>query len=557
MAIRNPENIQKLYLLKTPTDTIKTEEIKIRKGIFPGDTLSALWFNMCLNPLSTILNKTKYGYQIRNNRQTQYTINHLMYVDDIKLYAATGTQLNTLLRITENFTSDIKMQFGIEKCKTTHTERGQWITDDTQRTLQNETLKNLEKHETYKYLGFEQNTKINHTEIKKYLQKQYKQRLTKILKTKLNSKNLVKAINTYAITVLTYSFGIINWSNTDLGDTNRITRTHLTKSLKLHPKSCVDKLTISREEGGRRITDIKALHNRQIKNLRKYFHTKETQLHKAITKADKNHTPLNLSRSNTDIDNYNDIDHTQSKINAWAIKQLHGKHYYTTTVENINKNDTYEWLKKPIPRNRRIPNRNSRSDDKCRKCKLVAETIEHITGGCKILANTEYTERHNMAAKIIHKAIVNKYKLENTTTPYYKYTPTTIIDSEKYKLYWDTTLNTDKTIKYNRPDITFTNKEDKTSYLIDIPIPNDINIPQKYREKIEKYTPLAQKIHRIWKQKNLYIIPFIISATDITPNNFKSHLTQLQLDPNIHQEIRKAIILKTCNIIRAFLNSGD
>ncbi|XP_015189702.1 PREDICTED: uncharacterized protein LOC107073527 [Polistes dominula] len=182
-------------ILKTPTDTIRTEEIKIKKGIFQGDTLSALWFNMCLNPLSTILNNSKYGFQIRNIRQTQYTINHLMYVDDRKLYAATETQLNTLLKITENFTSDIKMQFGIDKCKTTHIERGQWITDDTQRTLQNETLQNLEKHETYKYLGFEQNTKINHTEIKKYLQKQYNQRLTKILKTKLNSKNLVKAIN--------------------------------------------------------------------------------------------------------------------------------------------------------------------------------------------------------------------------------------------------------------------------------------------------------------------------------------------------------------------------
>ncbi|XP_015186482.1 PREDICTED: uncharacterized protein LOC107071743 [Polistes dominula] len=328
----------------------------------------------------------------------------------------------------------------------------------------------------------------------------------------------------------------------------------MTKSLKLHPKSCVERLTISREEGGRGITDIKALHNRQIKNLRKYFHTKETQLHKAITKTDKNHTPLNLSTSNTDIDNYNNIDHTQSKINAWATKQLHGKHYYTTTDENINNNDTYEWLKKgnlfPETEGFLIAIQDQ-------KCKLVPETIEHITGGCKILANTEYTERHNSAAKIINKAIVNKYKLENTTTPYYKYTPTTIIDNEKYKLYWDTTLHTDKTVKYNRPDITFTNKEDKTTYLIDISVPNDINITQKYREKIEKYTPLAQEIHRIWKQKKVHIIPFIISATGITPNNFKSHLTQLQLDPNIHQEIQKTVILKTCNITRAFVNSED
>ena len=136
----------------------------------------------------------------------------------------------------------------------------------------------------------------------------------------------------------------------------------------------------------------------------------------------------------------------------------------------------------------------STQDDKCRKCNLTSETIDHITAACKILAVTEYTDRHNIAAKIIHKALTNEYELENNTMPYYKYTPTTIIENEQYKLCWDTTIHTDKTIKYNRPDITLTNKKEKTTYLIDISIPNNTNITQKYKEKIEKYTPLAQEI---------------------------------------------------------------
>ena len=110
--------------IKTATGIIQTEEIKINRGIFQGDAPSAQWFCMCLNPLSAILNDTKHGFHIRNNRQTQYILNHLMYMDDIKLYASTKTQLNSLLNATEKFTTDIKMEFGIAKCKTTHIEKG-------------------------------------------------------------------------------------------------------------------------------------------------------------------------------------------------------------------------------------------------------------------------------------------------------------------------------------------------------------------------------------------------------------------------------------------------
>jgi hypothetical protein len=39
-------------------------------------------------------------------------------MDDIKLYAATNNQLHELLQLTQTFSRDIRMTFGIEKCKT-------------------------------------------------------------------------------------------------------------------------------------------------------------------------------------------------------------------------------------------------------------------------------------------------------------------------------------------------------------------------------------------------------------------------------------------------------
>lgn len=57
-------------------------------------------------------------------------------------------------------------------------------------------------------------------------------------------------------------------------------------------------------------------------------------------------------------------------------------------------------------------------------------------------------------------------------------------------------IQTDKTMKFNRLDITFTKKREKVTYLIDISIPNNINIEHRYNNKIEKYTPLVQEIQK-------------------------------------------------------------
>ena len=158
-----------------------------------------------------------------------------------------------------------------------------------------------------------------------------------------------------------------------------------------------------------------------------------------------------------------------------------------------------------------------------------------------MLAGSEYTYRHDAAAKIIHQEIAKKHKLIDDETPYYKYIPNNILENEQYKLYWDITMHTDKTIPYNTPDITLQDIKQKII---------------KYNEKIEKYKELEIEIERIWHQEKVTIIPLIISTTGITPNTFTQNLKRLQLNTNIHQTIQKSIVLKTCNIVRSFLNTN-
>nr|CAI5833294.1 unnamed protein product [Callosobruchus analis] len=343
------------------------------------------------------------------------------------------------------------------------------------------------------YLGFNQNVKIDHTQVKTILTQEFRDRLIKLLKTKLNSRNLTKAINTFAIPVLTYSFGIIKWSHTDIENIHILMRKQFTKHRMSHPNICKERLTIERKQGGRGIIDIQSLHTRQIKTLRHFFLSKQTDLHRAIVKADKNYTPLTLSRSSHAADTHNHIQSQQEKINTWTQKALHGKHRYHVTQDHINDQQSYTWLQDGqlfaetegfmlAIQDQVISTRNYKKciikdpsvvDDNCRKCHQQKETIDHITSGCRTLAGTEYTARHNSAAKVIHQALATTNQLIENNNPYYNYTPTSVLENNRYKLYWDVEIHTDKTIPANRPDIVFQSKADRVTYLIDI---NNIHV---------------------------------------------------------------------------------
>ena len=88
-------------------------EAKIQRGIFQGDTLSPLLFIFAMMPLNHILRKFTARYKLR---RAQEKINHLMYMDDIKLSAKNDKDLDILIHIVEIYTQVIGMEFGIEKC---------------------------------------------------------------------------------------------------------------------------------------------------------------------------------------------------------------------------------------------------------------------------------------------------------------------------------------------------------------------------------------------------------------------------------------------------------
>jgi hypothetical protein len=131
-------------------------------------------------------------------------------------------------------------------------------------TQEGEIIKNLNKGEFYKYLGINQSNHIQHSIIKENLEKQFYLRIKSILKSKLNGNNLIKAVNTYAVPLLTYSFGVIKWSKTNLQNINIKTRVLFTKFSKHHPKSAIERFNLPRENGGRGFSNLEILLKNQI-----------------------------------------------------------------------------------------------------------------------------------------------------------------------------------------------------------------------------------------------------------------------------------------------------
>ncbi len=70
-------------------------EVKIQKGIFQGDAPSPLLYVIAMMSLNHIFRKCTAGYKLS---KSQEKIIHLMYMDDIKLFAKNEKELEALIK---------------------------------------------------------------------------------------------------------------------------------------------------------------------------------------------------------------------------------------------------------------------------------------------------------------------------------------------------------------------------------------------------------------------------------------------------------------------------
>ena len=129
-------------------------------------------------------------------------------------------------------------------------------------------LDRSKKMKPNKYLVILEADTIKQVQMKDTIQKEYLRRMSKLLETKVSSRNLNKGINSWAVPLVRYSGPFLKWTREELKQTDQRTRKLMTMHKALHTRDNVDRLYVCRKEGGRGLASIEDTIDASIQRLK-------------------------------------------------------------------------------------------------------------------------------------------------------------------------------------------------------------------------------------------------------------------------------------------------
>ena len=392
--------------------------------------------------------------------------------------------------------------------------------------------------------------------MKEVVTKEYKRRVRKVLETKLNGGNIIKAINSWAIPVLRYSAPFLKWRKTELQELDRRTRKLLTMHNAHHPKSNVERIYIPRKEGGRGLLNVEDTVNTAILGLEEYVvDSTERILSAARNIEEVTETAKGFKKRKKN-----------ERRSSWKEKELHGQ--YLRQTEEVAGPERWLWLRdgnlkretesliisaqEQAIRTNVIKAKIDKTqiDSKCRMCGKVDESINHVLSECSKLVQKEYKRRHDWVGKRVHWDVskVCGFKVKDK---WYEHEPEAVMVNDDYRILWDFSIETDHTIEARRPDMIVEDRRNSHCKIIDFAVPYDNRVDNKEAEKIEKYQDLAREIKRLWNTQ-VKIIPVVVGALGTTPRLLPKRLKDIGIETRI-VDLQKSAILCSARILRKVL----
>ena len=197
------------------------------------------------------------------------------------------------------------------------------------------------------------------------------------------------------------------------------TRKLMTMHKALHPRDEVDRLYVSRKEGGRGLASIEDTVDASIQRLEDYIEIHERGRITAI---------------GNDTDNTIDDRMTITRKQKWEENKLYGR--FKRLINTISHEKTWTWLRKgnlkreteflllaaqnKTVRTNHIKARidKTQQNSNCWLCGDRDETINHIISECSKSAQKEYKSRHDWVGKMIHWEMCKKFKFDYTNKWY-------------------------------------------------------------------------------------------------------------------------------------------
>ncbi len=546
---------------------IETEIINYLNGLLQGGCLSLILFELCINPLSHLLNDLP-GYKLGKPGERDVNLSHLFFVDDLKTFANDENTAKMQLDLITIFTNDIGMEFGSDKCAYLHIQKGERTTLGSTFEMNGLELSELKEGESYKYLGMDEDIAIIGEINKEKVRSEYFRRVRKIWGSELYCRHKVTAHNTFAIPVLTPTFGILSWSKDELKDIDVKTRKLLTLSGSFHLNSDVDRLYCHRNEGGRGLNSVDDTYVTRIVSLNLHLEVmEETNKYLAHVRI---HEAGNIVRQGTELQQvYCEETVSDPRIasknikkkikddhlKSWTGKAQHGFLFKTRErITDIDQDKTNYWLTKSSTTShvegyicaiqeeeintRGLQKRREKNDVdgqnknyRCRVCHQETETIQHVLACCDRLRIPLYLPvRHNAVASVLYHQLTMTNSKEIQS----------VYKDENIELWWDTKIATKPSLPHNKPDLLLWRLNDKKAFVIDVVVGLDVNVEKNYKIKQDNYLPLCIEMKKLYPEFSFEVIPIAIGATGLVMKKLTNDLERIGIE---RTELTKVIIL--------------
>ena len=528
----------------------------IKRGIFQGDSLSPLLFVLAMIPLSMLLKRERVGYKFGKE---QRKINHLLFMDDLKLYGRSEEELEKLVEVVRVFSGDIGMEFGLDKCAVLVLKKGVKVNCVGIELPDGRIMEEVD-NDGYKYLGVLEGADIMQKEMKEKVKTEYLRRVKLVAKSKLYGGHIIRAINAWAIGVVRYSGGILEWSDRELRAMDVKTRKYLTMFGAYHMKSSVARLYMKRKDGGRGLISVRDCIREEELGLSGYVRASDEWMLKVVAEC--------FDDGETKEEYKQRIE--RERVDDFKGKRLHGK--FMRDVRDVADDRSWQWVRAGYlskstegfvfaAQEQALRTRFFRSeiekekdvDPKCRVCGKEVESVGHLASGCSGLAQREYKRRHDRMGLRVYWELCRKYGLDCADS-WYKEVPDEVRKSTdgEIEIWWDRSVETTQKLEHNRPDVTVLNHTAKEWTFVDFSVPWDRNVEIKEVEKVEKYSSLAKEIRKMHRVSTR-VVPLVVGSLGVVSGNLEGHLKSLGI-PDVLGEMQASALIGTTLILKKVLS---
>jgi hypothetical protein len=558
--------------------------IRITRGIFQGDSLSPLLFLIGMNPISTALAKRPEGIKVGAKN-----LNHLLYVDDYKIYSKSLSELDSLVEAISVISARAGLKLNEVKCQLAVVLKGKLVSPQREEaeTATIDFKIADPKLQPAKYLGLVGAAiQIDRLNKKRTITETFA-RVKKVMRLNAPTQLIISALNSYAFGFAKYTLGVVDWGKTGLSDLDQKVR-HLlaTRSFRAC-RGGLGYLYLPRKLGGRGLLRLEDACETAVVRLYQYMQSHLSWLIEDLPNS------ITIQRLQTQTAS---ITERLGATTVWEVKkaqiaqrlaEVTGKHLQGAFERSLTAGGDFvatkasrNWVKSEYLsvgterllfeiRDQTTPLRGIKAKiwklpgpAVCRKCGKEDESVDHVLSGCSSMYFGEYLMRHNAVAKCVLQHILAKFGIRWNRQWWLgdKGMPKQFIltgQSGKGYVRWAPKVKTTEKVPKDTPDL-LVKLPDGRKFIMEFTVCSDSLVTRRHQEKLEGYQALADNL-QLQSKRRPNILVFAIGCTGAVTRGTEEAVRQLNaagFSIRISQ-LQRVAAIGSVRIIRNVLASGD